>query len=119
MSAMTIRLGALMAGAVALLPQLVSAADPVSLFKVVTVRDEITVGFTGDELAALGTAPALELVADRLARAGYVVTWQYASGRGADGSLRQVPVRRIALYSGGVVRVEPLKTDQPIDPPKP
>lgn len=114
-----IGLFALLAGAL-LTPAASRAADePVSLFKIVTARDEVTIGLTGDELAAMGNRPAIDLVAERLARSGYFVSWQYASGRGNDGKVRQVPLRRIAVFAAGVIRVEPFKTDQGIDPPKP
>ena len=94
-------------------------ADAVSLFRVVSVRDEVTVGFVRDEMEGLGTRAPLDFVAEQLARQGYVIGWQYAVGRGADGSLRQLPQRRIAIYAQPVVRLEPVRAEQPIDPPKP
>jgi hypothetical protein len=99
-------------------PVAAADGDAVSLFRIVTTRDEVTVGLTNAELGGAGERPALEAVAERLARQGYLISWQYASGRGTDGSVRQMPVRRIAVHSGGVVRIEPFRTEQPIDLPK-
>ena len=91
--------------------------DTVSLFKIVTVRDEITLGLVADPSG--GTAPTLEQVASRLAGGGHLIGWQYGTGRAADGSLRQLALRQVAVYGANIVRVETMKAEQPVEaPPK-
>lgn len=84
-----------------------AAAEPaVSLFKVVTVRDDIVIGLTGDELAKLDGRDA-GAVARAIARTGEMTAWQYHVRRAANGELEQAPMRRVGLLAHGSLRVEP------------
>jgi hypothetical protein len=64
------------------------------LFKVVTVKDEIVIGLSADELKALGGTDA-SAVAHALAQKGDMTVWQYNVHRGQNGraSSRQVRIR--------------------------
>ncbi len=82
---------------------------PVSLFKVVTVKDEVTIGLNTQELRALGgveKAPA-GIIASALAGRKVLTVWQYAVGRAKDGSLQVAPLRQIGLIAHDSLRVEP------------
>jgi len=93
------------------------AAD-VALFKIVTVKDEIVVGLTPDELAALGGAGDAGAVAAALADRGDLTVWQYATGRGKDGTLVFAPLRRIGLLAANSLRVEPYRSELPVVAPE-
>lgn len=82
---------------------------PVSLFKVVTVKDEVTIGLNTQELRALGgveKAPA-GIIASALASRKELTVWQYAVGRAEDGGLQVAPLRQIGLLAHDSLRVEP------------
>ncbi len=82
---------------------------PVSLFKIVTVKDEVTIGLNVQELKALGgseKAPA-GIIASALAGKKELTVWQYAVRHGADGNLEVVPLRQIGLLAHDSLRVEP------------
>jgi hypothetical protein len=59
----------------------------ISLFKVVTVKDEIVIGLSTDELKAAGGTDA-GAVAHALAQRGDMTVWQYNVHRGANGEIR-------------------------------
>jgi hypothetical protein len=86
-----------------------------TLFKIVTVKDEIVVGLNAAELAALGGDDAGAL-AKAIAGKGSMTLWQYAVQRGPDGSLRQAPLRKIGVLAANSLRVEPYKTPYKIVP---
>src|SRR5262245_19449826 len=58
-----------------------AAQEQVKLFKIITAKDEIVIGLTGDELRKLGPAPDLDNLAQWLASSGHITVWQYAVGR--------------------------------------
>jgi fatty acid/phospholipid biosynthesis enzyme len=66
------------------------------LFKVVTVKDEIIIGLSADELKALGGADA-SAVAHALAQKGDMTVWQYNVHRGQNGELQQAPTAKIGV----------------------
>jgi hypothetical protein len=80
----------------------------IDLFKVITVKDEIVIGLSADELKALGGADA-SAVAHALAQKGDLTVWQYNVHRGpqwriaagADGEDR--PARQF-LTAGRALR---------------
>lgn len=80
----------------------------VQLFKLITVKDEITIGVTATEAAAFGSGPTLDALATVLNRQGQVTVWQYAVRKGADGALEQAPLRRVAIFKADSLRLEPL-----------
>ena len=84
------------------------AADKVSLFKVITARDEIVIGLADDELKAMdGNAGG---VAKALVSRGSLSVWQYAVRKSAGGDLEQAPLHKIGLIAKDSLRVEPYAT---------
>jgi hypothetical protein len=86
-----------------------------SLFKIVTVKDEIVIGLSTDELKALGGTDA-SAVAHALAQKGDMAVWQYNVHRGANGELQQAPTAKIGLIANSSLRVEPYTTPYAIVP---
>lgn len=81
------------------------AADKVSLFKVITAKDEIVIGLTDDELRQMdGNAGG---VAKALVARGSLSVWRYAVRKAASGDLEQAPLHRIGLISTESLRIEP------------
>jgi hypothetical protein len=91
------------------------AADKVSLFKVITTKDEIVIGLTDDELAQIDGNNAGG-VAKLLAAKGSLSAWQYAVRKAANGDLEQAPLRQIGLLSNESLRVEPYASPLKIVP---
>lgn len=85
------------------------------LFKVVTVKDEVIIGLSADELKALG-GPDASTVAHALAQKGDLTVWQYNVHRGATGELQQAPTAKIGLLANSSLRVEPYSTPYVILP---
>ena len=77
-----------------------------TLFKIVTVKDEIVIGLSADELGQIGGKDA-GAVARALAAKGQMTAWQYAVKKGANGDLQQVPLRQVGLMANASLRVEP------------
>ena len=86
-----------------------------SLFKVVTVKDEIVIGLSADELKALGGSDA-SAVAHALAQKGDMAVWQYNVHRGANGELQQGPTAKVGLIANSSLRIEPYTTPYAIVP---
>jgi hypothetical protein len=86
-----------------------------NLFKIITVKDEIVIGLSADELKALGGADA-GAVARALAQKGDMTVWQYNVHRGPNGELQQAPTMKIGLLANSSVRVEPYTTPYAIVP---
>lgn len=85
-----------------------TAADNVSLFKVITAKDEIVIGLSADELAQMeGNAGG---VAKTLVSRGSLSVWRYAVRKAATGDLEQAPVHKIGLISTDSLRIEPYAT---------
>jgi hypothetical protein len=82
------------------------AQGNVSLFKVVTVKDEVVIGLTADELSAMGGKDA-GAVAKALKDKGTLTVWQYATRKAANGDLEQAPRAKIGLMAHDSLRVEP------------
>jgi hypothetical protein len=87
----------------------------IDLFKVVTVKDEIVIGLSADELKALGGTDA-SAVAHALAQKGDMTVWQYNVHRGQNGELQQAPTAKIGLLANSSLRVEPYTTPYAIVP---
>ena len=90
----------------------------VSIFKVVTVKDEIFIGLTAQEIHALGgqEKAAAGTIASALADRKELTVWQYAVHRGKDGNLEFAPVHAIGLLSHDSLRVEPYTPAYPVVP---
>ena len=82
------------------------AADPVSLFKVITARDEIVIGMTDAELAQIDGRNAGG-IAKMLVAKGSMSVWQYAVRKAPGGDLEQAPLRQVGLIASESLRVEP------------
>lgn len=79
-----------------------------TLFKIVTVKDEIIVGLNDAEMGQLGNdAGAL---AKAIASKGSVSVWQYAVKKAANGDLQQAPLQKVGLLANASLRIEPYKT---------
>ena len=86
-----------------------------NLFKIITVKDEIIIGLTAEELQALGGNDA-SAVAHALAQKGDLTVWQYNVHRGQNGELQQAPTAKIGLLANSSLRVEPYTTPYQIVP---
>ena len=106
---------ALASGALAFLaataaqPALSQDKGAVTLFKVITVRDDIVIGLTADELGQLGGGDA-GAVARALASKGQLTVWQYSVKKAANGDLQQAPLHQVGLLANSSLRVEPYKS---------
>ncbi len=85
------------------------AADKVSLFKIVTAKDEIVIGIADDELAQIDGKNAGG-IAKALVAKGSMSVWQYAVHKSATGDLEQAPLHKIGLLAADSLRVEPYAT---------
>jgi hypothetical protein len=77
-----------------------------TLFKIITVKDEIVIGLNADELGQIGGKDA-GAVAKALAAKGQLTAWQYAVKKAANGDLQQTPLRQVGLLANSSLRVEP------------
>jgi hypothetical protein len=82
-------------------------SETVKLFKIITAKDEIEIGFTDDELKALGAGPEIDVLAKKLADAGQITVWQYAVQRAPDGGTVHAPLKRVAVFKTDTLRIEP------------
>ena len=85
------------------------AADKVSLFKIITAKDEIVIGLSDDDLAQVDGKNAGG-IAKMLVAKGSMSVWQYAVHKSSTGDLEQAPLHRIGLISTDSLRVEPYAT---------
>jgi len=92
-------------------PALAQQKDPAmtSLFKIVSVKDEVVIGLSAEELAGLGGTDA-GAVAKALTAKGTLNVWQYAVRKAASGDLEQAPLRKIGVIAHDSLRVEPVAT---------
>jgi hypothetical protein len=82
------------------------AADKVSLFKVITQKDEIVIGMSDDDLAQVDGKNAGG-IAKMLVAKGSMSVWQYAVHKSASGDLEQAPLHKVGLIATESLRVEP------------
>jgi hypothetical protein len=88
------------------------AQVPVSLFKIVTVKDEVVIGLNTQELQALGgpeKAPA-GVIASALATRKELTVWQYAVRKAANGDSEMAPLHQIGVLPHDSLRVVPYST---------
>jgi hypothetical protein len=85
------------------------AADKVSLFKVITSKDEVVIGLSDDELAQIDGKNAGG-IAKMLVAKGSMSVWQYAVHKSSSGDLEQAPLHKIGLIATDALRVEPYAT---------
>ncbi|MGY4622679.1 hypothetical protein [Bradyrhizobium sp. USDA 4486] len=87
----------------------------INLFKIITIKDEIVIGLSAEELQALGGNDA-SAVAHALAQKRDLTVWQYNVHRGPSGELQQAPTAKIGLLANASLRVEPYTTPYQIVP---
>ena len=91
-----------------------TAADKVSLFKVITAKDEIVIGLSAEELAQMdGNAGG---VAKALVAKGSLSVWRYAVRKAGNGDLEQAPMQKVGLISTESLRIEPYATPLKVVP---
>jgi hypothetical protein len=91
-----------------------AADNKVSLFKVITSRDEIVIGLPEAELATMeGNAGG---IAKALVAKGSLSVWQYAVRKAANGDLEQTPLHKVGLIAADSLRVEPFATQLKVLP---
>jgi hypothetical protein len=81
-------------------------ASAETLFKIVTVKDEIVVGLNDAELKYLGGDAGG--IAKAIAAKGSLTLWQYAVGQ-KDGERFVAPRAKIGVLAASSLRVEPYK----------
>lgn len=82
------------------------ATDKVSLFKVITTKDEIVIGLSRDELSHIEGHNAGG-IAKQLAAQGSMSVWQYGVRKAEAGALEQAPLRNVGLLATNSLRIEP------------
>jgi hypothetical protein len=78
-----------------------------TLFKIVTVKDEVIIGLNDAELAELGGDAGG--IAKEIAAKGTLSVWQYGQRFAAGGEREMAPVAKIGLLANNSLRVEPYK----------
>jgi len=96
----------LMTGAIMSTASTGFAEGTTSLFKVVTVRDEIVVALSAEDIAKVGGNDVTH-IGQAIKAGGELTVWQYAVRKGNDGALEQAPLKRISLIGHDSLRVEP------------
>ena len=88
-----------------------TAKDPsmTSLFKIITVKDDIVIDLSTAELTELGGEDA-GAVARALVAKSTLTVWQYAVKKAENGDLEQAPLRKVGLIAHESLRVEPFTT---------
>jgi hypothetical protein len=86
-----------------------------TLFKVITVKDEIVVGLNAEELGTIGGQDA-GAVAKALAAKGELTVWQYAVRHAPNGELEQAPLRKVGLLANSSLRIEPYSSPLKVVP---
>ncbi len=98
-------------------PKAGMAQDTVKLFKVITSKDEVVIGLTGDELRALGAGSELDSLAKHLVSDGQLTVWQYVVRKDQSGGLQEAPLKRVAIFKTDTLRIEPYSTPYVVVPP--
>lgn len=93
------------AGVISLLASQAAFAE--TLFKIVTVKDEVIVGLSDAELAELGGDAGG--IAKAIASKGSLTLWQYGQKHAANGEREMAPVAKIGVLANNSLRVEPYK----------
>ncbi|ARQ00827.1 hypothetical protein [Pseudorhodoplanes sinuspersici] len=89
---------------------LMLAAQPAfadTLFKIVTVKDEIIVGLNDTELSDFGGDAGG--IAKAIASKGSLTLWQYAVRQAKDGERQMAPLQKVGVLAASSLRVEPYK----------
>jgi hypothetical protein len=97
--------GAALASAFAVLAAAPASAE--TLFKIVTVKDDIVVGLNDAELKELGGDAGG--IAKAIAAKGALTLWQYAVTQNKDGEREVAPRAKVGVLANASLRVEPYK----------
>ena len=93
------------------------AADKVSLFKIITAKDEIVIGISEGDLAQAPKANMPAASPKCWSPRGSMSAWQYAVRKSAGGDLEQAPLHKIGLIAKeSLLRVEPYATPLKVVP---
>jgi hypothetical protein len=95
------------------------AEGGVTVFKIVTPKDDMFVGLTAEELEKLGAGASVEVLAKKIAAEGQMTLWQYGVKHGEQGQLVFAPIGRVSVFAAGVVRIEPYKAAYEVIAPTP
>lgn len=84
----------------------------VTLFKVVSARDEIIIGLSDADILALGkaAAEAVAAIGQTLASDGQLTAWQFAVRKAQDGALEYGHHQRVSILAHDSLRIEPFPT---------
>lgn len=85
-----------------------------TLFKVITVKDEIVVGLNDTELKDMGGDAGG--IAKAIAAKGSVTLWQYSVRQAKDGQRQMAPLHKVGVLANSSLRVEPYKQPFPVLP---
>jgi len=80
-----------------------------SLFKIVTVRDEIVVGRANADVLAIG-GDDVTSIGRALAEKRELTLMRFAVRKATDGELEQAPLHRVSILAHDTLRVEPYQT---------
>ena len=83
------------------------SASAETLFKIITVKDEIIIGLNDAELKEFGGDAGG--IAKAIAAKGSLSVWQYAVQQGKDGERQVGPRQKIGVLANASLRVEPYK----------
>ena len=78
-----------------------------TLFKIITVKDEIVVGLNDAELKDMGGDAGG--IAKAIAAKGSLSLWQYSVRQGKDGERQMAPLHKVGVLANSSLRVEPYK----------
>src|ERR1051326_3093522 len=78
-----------------------------TLFKIVTVKDDIVIGLNDAELKDLGGDAGG--IAKAIAAKGSLTVWQYAVQQSKDGTGEVAPRQKVGVLANSSLRVEPYK----------
>jgi len=82
------------------------SASAETLFKIVTVKDDIVVGLNDNELSEFGGDAGG--IAKAIAAKGSLSLWQYAVTQ-KDGERMVAPLQKVGILANASLRVEPYK----------
>jgi hypothetical protein len=94
------------------------AEDQIKLFRVISPKDDVTIGVTATELQGLAGGSDVEKLARHLVADGQMTVWQYAVRHAKDGSLEQGPLRQVSILKNDTLRIEPYATTQHVAAPE-
>lgn len=97
-------------------PAAAQSDSSVRLFRASLARGEVVIGLSPAELDALGSGPAVERIARRIAEQGQITAWRYTVTRGQDGVLRLAARDRVAVLRHEALLIEPYRPALPVVP---